>query len=276
MNTPNDRTVLITGAASGIGYETARSYAKRGHKLVISDINGPALQTVRKALAKAGSACFAKTCDVASVDSVAELAAAVAAEVGDIDVLINNAGVAYLGSFEETPLSEWRRIFDINVMGIVHCTNAFLPGMRAAGGRRKIVNVASLAGFAPAPNMAAYAASKHAVVGLSEVLALELYGSEISVLVVCPGIIETNITKGTGMTAPSITEAQLGNLQRYYHDHGAHPSVVAEGIVRSDNKDDAFLFVGPMAKSGYTMGRISRRLARRMTIANAKKTGYLP
>jgi short-subunit dehydrogenase len=275
MNATNTRTVLVTGAASGIGYETARSFAKRGYQLVISDINEAALNEVQQEFSAAGARCFAKTCDVASIDSVAELCAAAIAESGDIDILVNNAGVAYLGGFEETPLSDWRRIFDVNVMGIVHCINAFLPRMRAAGGRKKIVNVASLAGFSPAPNMSAYAASKHAVVGLSEVLALELYGSEISVLVVCPGIIETNITQGTGMTAPSITGAQLAKLQRYYHEHGAQPSVVAEGIIRSVERNDAFLFVGPMAKSGHTMGRISRRLARRMTISGARKSGYL-
>jgi short-subunit dehydrogenase len=146
--------------------------------------------------------------------------------------------------------------------------------MRAAGGPRKIVNVASLAGFAPAPNMSAYAASKHAVVGLSEVLALELYDTEISVLVVCPGIIETNIVRASA-TAPGITAEQIGKLEKYYHDHGCHPRVVAADVVRAVETDRAFLFTGPMARMAYTAMRISRRLARRLTVRSARESGYL-
>jgi len=194
--------------------------------------------------------------------------------IGPVDVLVNNAGVAFLGSFEQTPLAEWRRIYDVNVLGIVHCTRAFLPAMRRAGGSRKIVNVASLAGFAPAPNMSAYAASKHAVVGLSEVLAMELHDTEISVLVVCPGIINTAIVH-VSPTASGMSAAQVQKLQKYYADEGCHPRTVAEDIVRSVERDKRFLFTGPSAKLGYNVMRVSRRLARRITIAVARKSGYL-
>jgi short-subunit dehydrogenase len=156
----------------------------------------------------------------------------------------------------------------------VHCIRAFLPAMRAAGGVRKIVNVASLAGFAPAPNMSAYAASKHAVVGLSEVLAMELHHTDISVLVVCPGIINTAIVH-VSPTAPGMSEAQIRKLQKYYADEGCHPGVVAADVVRSVENDDGFLFTGPAAKLGSTAMRISRRLARRLTIAAALKSGYM-
>jgi len=266
--------VLVTGAASGIGLECARAFAQRGANLVISDVNATALESARAAIAATGVQCFARTCDVASEESVAGFARAVHETVGPVDVLVNNAGVAFLGSFEQTPLSEWRRIFDINVLGIVHCIRAFLPAMRAAGGVRKIVNVASLAGFAPAPNMSAYAASKHAVVGLSEVLAMELHDTDISVLVVCPGIINTAIVH-VSPTASGMSEAQIHKLQKYYADEGCHPSVVAADVVRSVENDDGFLFTGPAAKLGSTAMRISRRLARRLTIAAARKSGYM-
>ena len=168
MKTLQGKRVLVTGAASGIGLESARSFARRGANLVISDINATALEGLRREVAGMGVACLAQACDVTSEESVAALAAAVHAE-GPLDVLVNNAGIAYLGCFEEMRPAWWRRTFDVNVMGVVHCIQAFLPAMRAAGGERKIVNVASLAGVAPAPNMSAYAASKHAVIGLSEV-----------------------------------------------------------------------------------------------------------
>jgi NAD(P)-dependent dehydrogenase (short-subunit alcohol dehydrogenase family) len=273
MNRPNGKWVLVTGAASGIGLECARAFAKRGANLVISDVNAAALEKVRGEISALGVQCFSQTCDVAREESVAAFAAAVQEAVGPVDILVNNAGVAFLGGFEETPLAEWRRILDINVLGIVHCIQAFLPAMRRAGGARKIVNVASLAGFAPAPNMAAYAASKHAVVGLSEVLAMELHDTDISVLVVCPGIINTPIINSP--RAPGMSEAQIRKLQQYYVDEGCHPSVVAEDIVRSVERDDGLLLTGTAAKLGYNAMRISRRLARRLTIAAARKSGYL-
>ena len=142
--------------------------------------------------------------------------------------------------------------------------------MRAAGGPRKIVNVASAAGFAPVPSLSAYSASKHAVIGLSEVLAQELYDTNISVLVVCPGIINTNVVH-VSATAPGITVAQMQGVQKYYKDHGCHPRVVAEDIVRSVEKDDAYVFSGPTAKAGYFLMRLSRRLARKLTISGARK-----
>ena len=274
MKNLTGKQVLVTGAASGIGLECARTFAQRGANLVISDINATALETVRAGISAMGVQCFSRTCDVAGEESVADFAGAVQQAVGPIDVLVNNAGVAYLGGFEETPLSEWRRIYDINVLGIVHCIRAFLPGMRKAGGARKIVNVASAAGFSPLPNMSAYAASKHAVVGLSEVLAQELHDTDISVLVVCPGIINTAIVHvsptGSGMTA-----AQVQKLQRYYADEGCEPSVVAADVVRAVESDEIFLFAGPGARLGFNAMRVSRRLARRLTIDAARKSGYL-
>jgi NAD(P)-dependent dehydrogenase (short-subunit alcohol dehydrogenase family) len=275
MKNLKGKRVLVTGAAAGIGLECARAFARRGAHLVISDVNVAALEVARAGIVALGVECLALRCDVSQEESVRAFAAAVHEKVGPIDVLVNNAGVAFLGSFEETPLEEWRRVYEINVLGIVHCIRAFLPAMRSAGGVRKIVNVASTAGFAPMPNMAAYAASKHAVVGLSEVLAMELHGTDVSVLVVCPGIINTAIVH-VSPTSSSIGPAQKERLQKYYATDGCTPDVVAEDVVRSVEKDDAFLFTGPLAKLGYAGMRISRRLARRLAISTARKSGYLP
>ncbi len=276
MKTLRGKQVLVTGAAAGIGLECARSFARQGASLVISDVNAPALAGLQREISGMGVSCLAHPCDVSSAESVAAFAAATQAAVGPPDVLINNAGIAYLGSFGEQEPEWWRRTFDVNVMGIVHSTQAFLPAMRVAGGERTIVNVASVAGVAPAPNMAAYAASKHAVIGLSEVLALELHGTPISVLIVCPGLINTNIVNARHNMAPGIPEAQVAKLQRYYVEHGCLPHVVADGIVRSVLDDDAYLFVGPMAKPASLLRWLPHRLRRRLTLADAAKAGYLP
>lgn len=268
------KRVLITGAASGIGLECARAFAARGAKLVLSDVNATALDSVRTEIEAGGAECFAMACDVAREDEVARFAQTVQQQAGPVDLLVNNAGVAFFGGFEETPLAEWRRIFDINVFGILHCTRAFLPAMRAAGGPKKIVNVASTAGFAPVPNMSAYAASKHAVVGLSEVLAMELHATGISVLVVCPGIINTAIVH-VSPTSTSIGPAQIAKVQEYYATDGCHPRVVAEDVVRSVENDDAFLYTGPLAKPGCYGMRVSRRFARWAALKAARKSGYL-
>lgn len=276
MKTLRGNQVLVTGAAAGIGLECARSFARQGANLVLSDVNAHALAGLQREIAGMGVSCLAQPCDVSSAASVAALAAATQAAVGPLDVVVNNAGIAYLGPFEDQPPEWWRRTLDVNVMGIVHCIQAFLPAMRAASGERAIVNVASVAGVAPAPNMAAYAASKHAVIGLSEVLALELHGTPVAVLIVCPGIINTNIVNARHMIAPGIPQAQVAKLQRYYVEHGCLPNVVADGIVRSVLADDAYLFVGPMAKLASLLRWLPHRLRRRLTLGDAAKAGYLP
>jgi short-subunit dehydrogenase len=196
--------------------------------------------------------------------------------VGAVDVLVNNAGIGYLGPMLESPLDSWRRTFDINVMGVVHGCCFFAPKMKAAGGSRRIVNVASLAGVAPAPNMSAYAATKHAVMGLSDVLAMELDGSAVGVTSVCPGIINTAITSHRGNVSAAITDQQLMRLQAYYKANGTSPDVVAEAIVDGVVRGRSIVLVGPYAKPMYHLKRISRALVRKLTIADARKNGYLP
>ena len=269
------RLVLVTGAASGIGYETALAFAARGARLVISDVNAAALETARATIAGHGAECVAHACDVSDAAAVSGMAARVHADLGPLDILVNNAGIAYFGGFLETPPERWQRIHDVNVMGTVHCVQAFLPAMLAAGGERKIVNVASTAGYAPAPNMSAYAASKHAVIGLSEVLALELHDRPVTVMIVCPGIINTPLI-GTTAHAPGMSQQQLDRLSRYYVEQGCHPAVVAAGIVRGVERDAILLPVGPMAALAHWMSRLSRRLARRLIVDGAKRSGYLP
>lgn len=269
-----DKVVVITGAGSGIGQECARSFARRGARLALMDYNAGALDRIAAELANAGAEVTTQACDVGEEAAVLAAARAIEAEMGPADVLVNNAGIGYLGAFLDTDDAAWRRVLDVNVMGVVHGVRAFLPGMRAAGGKRTIVNVASTAGFSPTMAMCAYAASKHAVVGLSEVLSMELADTQISVLIVAPGIINTNIVKSNANVAPSISDAQLERLQTYYREKGCLPDVVAEGIVRAVQARKHLLAIGPSAKLATTLMRISRRLTRSVVISLSRKIGF--
>ncbi len=182
MAVPNlkGKQVLVTGAASGIGRSTALAFARQGASLVISDINADLLEDTANAVHALGAPCLTYQVNVADDAAMQAFAAAVHAKVGSIDVLVNNAGIGYIGPFLRSPVASWRRVLDINVMGVVHGCHYFGQRMVEAGGARQIINVASLAGIAPAPNMSAYAASKHAVMGLCDVLEMELTDTEVA------------------------------------------------------------------------------------------------
>ncbi len=269
------RLVLVTGAGSGIGLETALAFAKAGARLVITDVNEAALAAARAAVTALGAECLARRCDVSDEQDMGALADHVKEQAGVPDILVNNAGIGYFGLFLDTPTAAWRRTFEVNVMGVVNGILAFLPAMRGAGGERWVVNVASAAGFAPAPSMSAYAASKHAVIGLSEVLAMELEGSGVRVLMVCPGVISTPIVAGNAQMTPEFPPAQVHRLQAYYVAKGCAPREVAEALLRAIRRGDIVVFAGPLARMSAILMRISRRFSRRVTLRKAREMGYL-
>src|SRR5438552_2231587 len=265
-------TVLVTGAGSGIGRATAMAFAARGWPATSSGISAAALATVEKDVAALGAPCFAHVADVANEASMRAFADAVHARSGAVDVLVNNAGIGYLGPFTGTPLADWRRVLDINVMGVVHGCHLFLPWMLSAGGQRQIVNVASSAAVAPAPNMSAYAASKYAVLGLCDVLAMELSGTPIGVTAVCPGIVNTAITKGPKSEA--ISDEQLARLQAFYQKEGCTPEIVAPALVAAVRTGRETVLVVPFARPMYHVKRVSRALSRRLSLQSAVKIGF--
>ncbi|GAA3408737.1 SDR family NAD(P)-dependent oxidoreductase [Paenibacillus hodogayensis] len=183
----NGRVVAITGASSGIGAITAERIAERGGTVLLMARSKRKLDELAVRLK---GAAFAYELDVCSDDSVQAVFKKACERHGRIDVLINNAGFGKFTTFEETPLADFDKMMDVNYMGIVRCTQAVLPAMRKAG-QGHIVNIASLAGKIGTAKSTGYAATKHAVLGLTNSLRQELHGSGITVTAINPGPVDT-------------------------------------------------------------------------------------
>jgi NAD(P)-dependent dehydrogenase (short-subunit alcohol dehydrogenase family) len=186
------KTAVVTGAGSGIGRSLARLLAVRGAMVHVVDRNGPAAETVAGDIRDAGGAAVAHTVDVTDADAVVRLADTVFRD-GPLDLLFNNAGIGHGGSVIDTTLDDWRQLIDVNLMGVVHGLHAFLERLLAQDRPSHIVNTASMAGLVPVAGLAAYSATKSAVVGLTDALAIELRGTPVRVTALCPGVINTAI-----------------------------------------------------------------------------------
>jgi NAD(P)-dependent dehydrogenase (short-subunit alcohol dehydrogenase family) len=184
----------VTGGANGIGYAIAELAGANGMTVVLADIDASALERARTGLAASGVAAHAFEVDVSDRDAVTRLAARVESEVGEIWLLVNNAGVFLAGSILEMPPSQWEFLIGVNLWGVVHGLQAFLPGMvsRDSG---HVVNTGSVDGLVTVPNASGYVAAKHGVVALSECVYrdLEAAGSRVGVSVLCPGAVRTGI-----------------------------------------------------------------------------------
>ena len=182
------RTVIVTGASSGIGRETAREFAKHGANVVLASRNREKLEAIA---ADIGEAASVVPVDVTDRLSVEALVRRTVEEYDAIDVLINNAGVGLFAPVADGNLENARHLFDVNFWGAVNCIQAVTPYMTSQR-RGHIVNVSSVAGHISPPHMGMYAASKHALAALSNSLRVELSGSGIGVSTIYPGLTETS------------------------------------------------------------------------------------
>ncbi|MFZ3194209.1 MAG: SDR family NAD(P)-dependent oxidoreductase [Moraxellaceae bacterium] len=186
---------VVTGAGSGIGRSFALELGKRGGTVVCADINLAAAEETVSLLAQQGAKSFAVTCDVGDAAQVQQLAdSAEQLMQHPVTLVINNAGVGLGGKFDETSLADWQWVTHVNLWGVIHGCHYFVPKFKQLG-YGAIINVASAASYTAAPEMTAYNVTKSGVLALSETLAAELKKSKISVNVLCPTLVPTNIIK---------------------------------------------------------------------------------
>ena len=268
-----DKRVFITGAASGIGAATALAFAREGCTLALADMDKAGLADTAKLAETIGIDCTTLELDVTDEAQFREVAQQLSAEAGVPHVVINNAGIGAHGSFLNTPMDAVRRVMEVNVFGVYNGCHAFLPAMLEAGEPCHLVNVASLASISPMPNMSAYAASKYAVDGLTEVLAMELSGTNVGVTCVHPGIINTPIAAGKSYNKDD-GYRQEQRLGEYYRAHGSDPDVVARDTVKAVKHGRAHLWTGNKAPLTEKIKRLSPALMRRMAMKMAQTIGY--
>jgi len=189
------KVAVITGAASGIGRAIAEALAGEGTRLVLADIEAPALAEAERSLRNGGAEVLAVRTDVSKAEEVEVLAQRTREEFGVVDLLFNNAGVGGGGLLWERTRADWNWVLGVNLWGVIHGIRSFVPIMLDQGTEAHIVNTASVAGLISPPGMGPYNVSKHAVVALSETLhhELALVGFKIKVSVLCPAWVKTGI-----------------------------------------------------------------------------------
>jgi NAD(P)-dependent dehydrogenase (short-subunit alcohol dehydrogenase family) len=266
------RTVLVTGSASGIGRESALAFARRGADLVLCDLNAAGLEeTAAKIRALARGQATTHVVDVADAAQMEAFAKAVHARVPAVDILMNNAGVAIGGSFFDTSLADWRWILGINVLGVVHGCHYFVPSMIARDAGGHVVNVASAAGYVSNSGLAAYSTTKFGVVGLSEALREELAPHGIGVTCICPGIIDTPITRVAKLVGPAASDDVRKRMVESYQRRGYGPERVAKNVLRAVERNRGVAPITPEAWVMYYAKRFVPGLWERLSAALSRR-----
>jgi short-subunit dehydrogenase len=249
------RTAVVTGAASGIGRAIAVSLARRGCHLALADIDESGMAATADLIRREGLRVTEHQLDVADRAAVADFPNTISAHHPDVDLLVNNAGVAAGGTFEQISETDFEWLFEINFWGVVRMTRVFIPLLRKSDDAR-IVNLSSIYGVIAPPEQTAYSASKFAVRGFSESLRHELAGSRIGVTVVHPGGVATAIVDKARLPA-NVSEAEIAQRREKHRKLLTMPPEVAgEIIVRGVERRQSRVLVGSDAKAISLIARL--------------------
>ena len=254
------QVAFITGGASGIGRALGEALATRGSHVALVDRDVERAREVASAVSAAGGSASAHGLDVRDRDAFIALAREVHGEHGRIDYLFNNAGIGIGGLVEDYQAGDWDEVLDVNVRGVAYGIDAVYPLMCQQGSGH-IINTASMAGFLPMPGGASYAASKHAVVGMSKALRLEGEQLGVRVSVLCPGAIQTPILLG-GRYGGHRGQRLSDERMKAFWDRlkPMNVDVFAREVLRDVDRNEAYIIVPRWWKAVWMMERLAPRL----------------
>jgi NAD(P)-dependent dehydrogenase (short-subunit alcohol dehydrogenase family)/pimeloyl-ACP methyl ester carboxylesterase len=261
-----DTLVSVTGAGSGIGRETALAFARAGAEVVVSDINEANVKDTAAQIAKRGGVAHPYMLDVADAEAVERFADQVCATHGVPDIVVNNAGIGQAGEFLKTPEDQWDRVLDINLGGVVNGCRAFGKRLVERGTGGHIVNVSSMAAFAPLKSLNAYCTSKAAVYMFSDCLRAELDAADVGLTTIFPGVIATNIIQSTRFEATARAdgnvEGRRDQFEKMFKQRSYGPDKVAKAILTAVKKKKPLRPVAPEAYLLYGTSRIAPQALR--------------
>ncbi len=234
----SDKVAVVTGGASGIGEAIASELSLSGSIVVIADINIGEAQRIAEALSRAGGRVFALRMDVTDKASVQFVLDSVIKSYGQLDIMINNAGIVVISEMEDTLEEDWDRLIDINLKGVVFGMQAAYKIMKQQGGGQ-ILNTSSSSGLSPTPLFTAYSSVKHAVVGLSTATRIEAAPHHIKVNALCPGVVNTPVATGRNTSRGMDLEILSGGLPMMLS-----PKRVAKAALKGMKKNKAIIPVG--------------------------------
>ncbi len=260
-NTFEGKAAFVTGAASGIGLAITKALVAKGANVMMADIDTARL-TIELEAMNAPSQLSMVHCDTSDYASVEAARDATLARFGKVHYLFNNAGVSLAGRSGSFEVKDWQWITDVNLMGVVHGVEAFLPGMLAHGEDGCVINTASMAGHLTTAYMSPYHATKFAVVGYSEALYHELQKSPINVSVLCPTWVKSNIYNAS-LLSPTMTEDKAAEMSanpayqatKALVDNGMSAETFAELVLTSIAKKRFFVFNDPEVRPVFDMRR---------------------
>lgn len=256
---------VVTGAGNGVGRGTALAFAGAGMHVAVSDLDGDAAEKVAGEVRAFGVKAIAQQTDVTVLEAVEHLAQRAHAELGEVRVLHNNAGVGLIDTLDKTTRADWEWLFAVNVFGVMNGLHVFLPRFLATPGRKHIVNTGSMSGHYSSAILGVYSASKFAVVAITEALRDEMAdsGADIGVSLLCPGLVNTRIqgrsrrlrpkptgtpTPAAAPTAPAATTPSPGSAPQQGEWVGARvaePEDVGRMILDAVQNDRFWIFTHP-------------------------------
>ena len=249
------KRVVITGAASGIGRATALAAATDGADLYLTDQNADGLKQVAVELGERVR--LAQAADITDDSAIAAFAAAVHADGGPVDIVMNIAGIAIWGTVDKLTVAQWGRTVDVNLMGPIRIIDAFVGPMIKARRGGHLVNVSSAAGLVALPWHAPYSASKFGLRGVSESLRFDLRPHGIGVSVVCPGGVHTPITNAMRIAGYDTTSPEFAKARHRFERRAVSPETAADAILRGVRRNRYLVYTSRDIQLLYLIERVA-------------------